>query len=184
MINRALGLSLATAALMFSTAAVALPDGADPAHTGSQGEPDCSACHFGGANPSEVSGIELMDLAEQMMSGKTYSLRFRVRDPEQQVGGFQVAVRDPKTGQSRGELKASASQRVARQGEVDYLTHREPQSATTEQAEQEPFTEWQIKWTAVSAGAVELAIAAIAADGDNSPIGDNVYTFSREIQVD
>ena len=178
-------LSVAVVGCLISAPALAFPDGPEPGLTGGQGYADCSSCHFAGPAPSENSGISLRGLVEQMVPGEHYQWVLEVRDPEQRVGGFQLAVRDLDTQQSIGELVFGDGLRaldaVLEDKQVTFLSHSEPQVAQADGGEQ--ITRWQLEWVAEQAGNIEVSIAAVAADGDDSALGDNVYTFSRIIST-
>ena len=171
----------ATAGSALSGSAVAFPDGPEPGLTGGKGFEDCSSCHFAGPPPSTGSGIELKGLAEHMVPGERYQIVIEVRDPAQQVGGFQLAVRDLSTLQSDGELVEGPGLRTLVANDVTFLSHSEPQRASS--TDQHQRTRWQFEWVAGKAQTVEVSVAAVAADGDDSALGDNVYTFSRIIST-
>ena len=171
----------ATGGLTLSGSAVAFPDGPEPGLTGGKGFEDCSSCHFAGPPPSTGSGIELKGLAEHMVPGERYQIVIEVRDPAQQVGGFQLAVRDLATLQSDGELVEGPGLRTLVANDVSFLSHSEPQRAAPTDDHQR--TRWQFEWVAGKAQTVEVSVAAVAADGDDSALGDNVYTFSRIIST-
>ncbi|MCC5879651.1 MAG: hypothetical protein JJU03_07140 [Idiomarina sp.] len=160
---------------------MAFPDGPEPGYTGGQGYADCSSCHFAGPDKSAASRIELYGLAEQMVADETYELTLLVSDPEQRLGGFQLAIRDLATGESVGELKVGDNQQISSYQGVDFLSHSEPQQAQPEEGEQ--VTRWKFQWRAANANDIEISAAAVAADGDDSSLGDNVYTISRIIQT-
>ncbi|WP_126798418.1 choice-of-anchor V domain-containing protein [Aliidiomarina soli] len=179
MINR---VTLIVAGLLASSAVSAFPEGAEPGYTGGWEQPDCSACHFAGPPQSERSGIELAGLAQQLVPGKTYQLELIVLDPEQQVGGFQLAIRNAGTGASSGEFEPQSGQQQLEADGITYLSHSEPAEASADGEEQR--TRWYIHWKAGADQAVEISVAAVAADADASPLGDNVYTLSRKITAD
>lgn len=181
--NSYLGTCLLFAAigLTVSGAVVAFPDGPEPGYTGGKGFEDCSGCHFAGPPPSTGSGIELTGLAEQMVPGERYQITIEVRDPEQQVGGFQLAIRNLSSLASDGQFVEREGLRILVDANVTFLSHSEPQRA--EQQGDHQLTRWQFEWVAGSAKKVELSVAAVAADGDDSSLGDNVYTFSRIIST-
>ncbi|RAJ99052.1 choice-of-anchor V domain-containing protein [Aliidiomarina maris] len=170
-------LGLAIFYLAAALPALAFPEGAEPKLTGGQGFDDCSSCHFAGPDKRETSGIELHGLAEQMVPGAWYQLTLEVTDPEQQVGGFQLAFRDLATGESVGEFDMGDGQLILPHDNVNFLGHSKPQRA--EQVDGDKVTRWQFVWRAGDAESLELSVAAVAADGDDSSLGDNVYTYSR-----
>lgn len=177
-------LSLASVALVVAVSlpVFAFPDGPEPEFTGGKGFADCSSCHFAGPPKSDASGIQLHGLAEQMVPGELYRFTVEVNDPEQRVGGFQLAIRDLTTGESVGELKHGDGLRIFAYKGVDFLSHSEPQNSQQQGQVQRVY--WEFEWRAEPAEELEFSVAAVAADGDDSSLGDNVYTFSRIIRAD
>lgn len=165
--------------LLVSTPAIAYPDGPEPRLTGGQGYADCSECHFAGPAPTQGNGVKLQGLVEQLVPGERYQWVLEVRDPAQRVGGFQLAVRDLDTQQSVGELVFAEGLRVVNDQQVTFLSHSEPKVAQAKGDYQ--VTRWEFEWVAEQAARIEVSVAAVAADGDDSALGDNVYTFSRII---
>ena len=163
--------------VMVSLPAMAFPEGSQPKLTGGQGFEDCSSCHFAGPAKTETSGIQLHGLAEQMVPGELYRFTLEVRDPEQRVGGFQLAFRDLATGASVGELEEGEGQHKLKHENVEFLAHSKPQQA--QETDGERHTRWEFVWRAAAAEELEVSVAAVAGDGDDSSLGDNVYTFSR-----
>lgn len=178
-------LTLAGLGVLAPLVAVAFPDGPEPGHTGGEGQADCGACHYAGPAKTEQSGIQLKGLAETLVPGNTYQIELIVNDPEQQVGGFQLAIRhrtNSQTAGSAGTLHSGEGLQVIRDQGIDYLSHGSPQQATSKNEAAE--THWRFNWTAPQAeGAYELAVAVVAANGDNSSLGDNVYQLTRPLAV-
>ena len=171
------GILCAASCVIVSLPVMAFPEGSEPKLTGGQGFEDCSSCHFAGPAKSDTSGIQLHGLAEQMVPGELYQLTIEVIDPEQRVGGFQLAFRDLASGDSVGQLKEGEGQHILKHENVEFLAHSEPQRAQESDGEQR--TRWEFVWRADDAEELEVSVAAVAGDGDDSSLGDNVYTFSR-----
>ncbi|MGX5915493.1 choice-of-anchor V domain-containing protein [Aliidiomarina sp. Khilg15.8] len=185
MLYRALMPPLA-AVVMLPLAALAFPDGPEPGHTGGAGQQDCSACHYAGPAQTAHSGIELHGLAETMVPGDTYQIELLVNDAEQQVGGFQLAIRyrdGSNEGVSAGQLVARDGQQTITDSGIEYLSHDTPQASVSQEGYAQ--TRWQFEWVAPKTNhAVELAVAAVAANNDNSSLGDNVYQLRRVIEAE
>lgn len=173
-------------AVLVPLGALAFPQGPDPGHTGGSGQQDCSSCHYAGPDKSADSGIELHGLAATIVPGDTYTIELVVRDPEQQVGGFQLAIRytdGSDQGTSAGQLSTGEGQQTVSAENIEYLSHDTPQVANTDNGEAE--TRWRFEWTAPQTErAMELAVAAVAANDDNSSLGDNVYTLRQGIKAE
>lgn len=178
------GMLLAIALLV--APAHAFPDGPEPGYTGGPGQQDCSACHYAGADKTQQSGIKLNGLAQLMVPGDTYQIELVVLDPEQRVGGFQLAVRyrdGSEEGRSAGRLSPGEQQRTVTADGIEYLLHGVPQSAAPQNGLAQ--TRWNFEWTAPPSNSqVEIAVAAVAANHDDSSLGDNVYLLRQEIKVE
>lgn len=169
-----------------STVPVPAPHAESPpaAHTGGFGEPTCRACHAEFELNLEGS-FTVEGLPERYTPGETYALALVLRSPGMARAGFQAAVRHAEgdaMGRSAGTLEAvdhSVRVRPDTLG-VRYMQH-EPGGYETES--QETVT-WAFLWTAPTgpAGRVAIHAAANSANGDDSPLGDLVYSAAYELE--
>jgi hypothetical protein len=178
-VNRAAPL-IALTALLPAPALFALhfADGPPARVSGGFGEDSCAACHFDRAVNDASGRLTLAGFPERYEPGATYELELTLsREPAFAAAGFQLAVRlaDGLTQAGTIEVPAAEQLRIGLQDQrgVRFAHHR---LATTAQ----PATNtarWKLSWTAPAAvGTVWIHAAAVAADGDESQLGDRVYT--------
>jgi hypothetical protein len=181
------GMGRAPAAMAGAPVALALllvtafKEGPLPGHTGGFGEPTCHACHFDHDLDASGGVVQISGLPESYTAGAQYAMRVVLARPGTRRAGFQVAVRfvdGPRAGQDAGRLEA-LDDRVqivpSPDGRVHYAQHTQAGGRATTAGR----AEWSVRWTAPSAdarGPVVAHVAANAADGDDSPLGDWVYT--------
>jgi hypothetical protein len=162
------------------------PDGAPPGFTGGFGEPTCQQCHFGGTLNEEGGSLSIEGVPDAYRPGGRYRLVLTLRRGDMERGGFQLAARfadGTAAGGQAGSFQV-ADERVKvvadAQGRVQYAGHARPGVEPTG----EGTSVWVLEWAAPAeaAGPVTFHAAANAADGDESPLGDLVYTTQRTIQ--
>jgi hypothetical protein len=148
-----------------------------PGFTGGFGEPTCQLCHSE-TRINEGSGrLSLAGVPEFYERNRTYALTVTVVHPGLAAAGFQLAVRHSDSGAQAGSLVAAPAEQarveVTLANGIAYAHHARP--GTTPAA---PDTaRWRLVWTApASAGEVSIHAVANAANGDDSPLGDYVYT--------
>lgn len=163
----------------------AYPDGAPPGHTGAPGENSCSACHFGGPGVGDDTGLRLVSFPTAYRSGETYRFSLILDDPAASVAGFQLRAvhQDGRwRGTAAGQLHAGESDRLQVQSVdgVQYLGHAEAMIRSGD-----VFT-WTVEWRAPdeARGPVAFHISAVAANGDDSSLGDNVYRLRQRLAVE
>ena len=170
-------------AAVVALTAAAHREGAPPAHTGGFGEPTCVECHFDW-EANEGPGRVALTAPAAWAPGETYTITVEVSDPDLVVAGFQLSARyddGDARGRSAGTLHADTpAVRVVPAptpaGDVLYAGHTEDGTEPAAQGR----ARWTVRWTAPSkgepAGAVVFHAAANAANYDESPFGDRVYT--------
>ncbi len=162
---------------------IAFRDGPPARVTGGFGEDSCGACHWNGAEDDGPGTLELHGFPEAYEPGARYPLEITLTDPDLVVACFQLAVRHPADESQVGTLEVPDTEEervgILVDREVEFAQHRlggiEPTEETT--------TRWSVEWVAPDEAGVPvvLHLAALAADGDQSQIGDRVYTRAFEI---
>jgi hypothetical protein len=172
----ALGASLAAAAAVFR-------DAPPPAYTGGFGEPTCRACHAD-APLNEASGTLAIDgIPDRYQPGRTYELEVTLRRDGMRRAGFELAARladGDGAGRQAGVVAPTDDRTVVALDSatrVAYLTHT--LAGTTVAAG--GTGRWTFRWTAPGAGAVAIHVAANAANDDDSPLGDFIYTRAMRV---
>lgn len=170
----------AAAALVLITPAPTLNvDGAPPAHTGGFGEPTCQACHVGGGLNAPGGALGVEGLPTSYRPGEPYRIRVVLHSEDMTAAGFQAALRfsgGDLDGTQAGRLEpidSSTSVRRDSTTDVRYVQH----SASGSGVSPSEVAVWSFRWTAPrEEGVVLLHVAANSANGDNSPLGDLIYT--------
>lgn len=151
-------------------------DGPPARVTAGFGEDSCIACHAG--QPANDAGgqLALTGFPERYTPGETYEIELALSRPKMTVAGFQLAVRraGDRTQAGRIRVPAGSDQRIGLLDErgVQFAHHLLPEPAPGGEVR------WKLSWIAPDgAGRVLLHAAAVAADGDESELGDRVYTL-------
>ena len=169
-----------------SLAALSLyKDGPPPAHTGGFGEPTCRECHSD-AGLNEAGGeLSIASAPATYEPGRTYELEVVLRRAGMLRAGFQLAARfadGAATGAPAGVLApADGRSRVIWDtlSHVSYIEHNQNGTALRGDAGR-----WLVRWTAPAAnarGVVEFDVAGNAANDDDSPLGDFIYTRTLRV---
>ncbi len=155
----------------------AFPEGPPARLTGGFGEDSCHACHWEfEENPAEGE-LRISGFPEEYEPGRTYELRIGLERSGISVAGFQLAARHAGDTTQAGSFDVPAEEEdrveVVTEREIEFAQHRlggiEP--------EEEGATGWSVRWTAPTSDArVLLHASAVAGDGDQSQMGDRVYT--------
>lgn len=188
----ALAIALTLIAFSVPQAVLARSGGAPSASSGGSlpGEQLCTRCHQGTANSGSGS-IELL-VADSPATGymyapgETVAIVVRASDSAAARIGFQATTRVGNGCTQGGTLIAGTSMRVrsaqgvgdcsGTAGELQWVTHSRPQNGST--------AEFRFDWTAPEAdsGPVTFALAVLAANGDGSASGDQVYSLSATLE--
>lgn len=175
---------LAVAAAVVVLTAAANRDGPPPAHTGGFGEPSCVECHYDWDANSGAGQVRI-EAPAYFVAGHTYDIIVLLRDPDMAVGGFQLSARFDAGGRNAGHFGTdSPGSRVtvnSRAGyDIEYASH-DPGSLDPGEAGK---ARWVVRWTAPTDGAtIVFHVAANAANDDDSPFGDRVYTTSARSEA-
>lgn len=153
-------------------------------HTGGFGEPTCHACHDELELDADGSGqLELSGLPERYESGETYLLTVVLASDGMERAGFEAAVRF--TGSPPPGLQAGTLAAVDERTQVSYLGLTPVYYVRQTEAGSQggAVVSWTFTWTApLSGGPVTVHLAANSANGDNSPLGDFILTWSDTIE--
>jgi hypothetical protein len=178
--TRRLALGLAALCAAGAGAAAAVPpagrDAPPPGHTGGSGEPTCHECHFQAEVNQGGGAIAMTGLPEAYAPGATYPVSVTVSHPGMRTGGFQIAARF-EDGTQAGHLDIPDAEAgragITFDGGIQYAHHLHAGTG----GPPGPSTAWTLTWTAPDCGrTVAFHVAGIGADGDDSPLGDYVYT--------
>ena len=158
-----------------------------PAYTGGFSEPLCTECHLQADVNTGPGTLTIAGLPRKYEPGARYTLTITIAQSYLSAGGFQMSARF-EDGTQAGSLTAAPSQEtrmdVTLHEDVQYIHHVYAGTPAVS-----PDTaRWQVLWTAPTAqmrsngaspgGAVVFHIAGNAADDDESPLGDMIYTTS------
>ncbi|PYO85418.1 MAG: hypothetical protein DMD37_02810 [Gemmatimonadetes bacterium] len=159
-------------------------NGPPPAHTGGFGEPTCRECHFDADLNQPGGAVAITGAPDRYTEGRTYELAVTLRRAGMLRGGFQLAARFA-DGDSLGRPAGSVARIDARTAvvwdtitHVGYIEHTAVGSGVSNAT-----ARWTIRWTAPAdpRGAVVFHVAANAANDDESPLGDFIYTTSLQV---
>lgn len=169
------------ALLLAAAPARAYLDGPPAGHTGGFGEPTCHRCHFDQPLDEPAGRLDVEGFPEAFEPGRRYELRVTLSRPGMARGGFQLALRfaagDP-AGRPAGRLTAGEGAEVV-EGPTGVPYARQARGGTAAPAG--GSFQWTVEWEAPpdSGGEVVLHLAANAANGDDSELGDFVYLWER-----
>jgi hypothetical protein len=173
-------LAVTAVALLFPGAAVPLFHAAAPpvGHTGGFGEPTCLKCHTGDPVNAFGGSVRVEGFPKRYTPGRAYPLTVVLRADETAVAGFQLAARF--IGGDGGEGGAGSLRTLDGRVAVTFDEHGQPYAHQTEAgaAVADPAgSSWTLEWVAPPGGGdVLLHVAANSGNGDNSPLGDLIYT--------
>ncbi|MGH8131350.1 MAG: choice-of-anchor V domain-containing protein [Steroidobacteraceae bacterium] len=166
-------------ALLPGPALVALHfrDGPPASVTGGFGEDSCQVCHFGDSVNDAGGRLSLHGFPERYTPGKIYEFELALSRPKMAAAGFELAIRHAGDRTQAGRIAVSADDEAS----VGLLDERGVQFAHHLQADAAPDAKtvrWQLSWTAPEVAApVVVHASAVAGDGDESQLGDYVYTL-------
>jgi len=160
-----------------SAAPLSHADGPPAGYTGGFGEPTCHECHseFAVDEPTGFLGVE--GLPSLYQPGGTYRVSVVLRGDDMERAGFQGAFRfssGPQGGRQAGRVAPGDTSVMIRSHDgIDYVQHTRGGSVVNPGN----MTVWQVRWTAPAASdPVVFHVAANNANGDDSPLGDFIYT--------
>ncbi len=174
----AMALGIAPGAMV--GAPLAFLDGPPPAFTGGFGEPTCRQCHSDVPAPDPAGAVAVRGLPARYLPGARYVLTVRLGRPEMVAAGFQLSARG-EDGSQAGTLRPLDERAAVRtSGGVQYAGHTRAGTVVAGDS-----TSWRVEWTAPrrTGGSVRFHLAGNAADGDESQLGDHVYTATKSVDV-
>ena len=182
----ALGVALAATAPLAVAAGVrtAYPDAPPPGTTGGFGEPTCVSCHFA-TTPDTLGSLALRGLPATYAPGRSYELTVELARADMAAAGFQLSARfasGPVHGRQAGAFRVLGDHAaVTPQSGVEYVH----QSLAGAVPPTPGLARWRIEWTAPGEGSapIRFHVAANAANGDDSPLGDRVYALQETIDA-
>lgn len=152
-----------------------------PGHTGGFGENDCTVCHLE-AGPNLPGGsLTLLGLPEAYEPGGSYELEVVLEAEGTERAGFQLTARHPDGSQAGTFTPGDGGVQVLSPDSLvaDYVAQTAKGADVTDPS----GATWRVHWTAPPGrGAILFHLAANSANGDESPLGDLVYTAARNIE--
>jgi hypothetical protein len=152
--------------------------------TGAPGENTCRTCHDHG--PDDGS-LQILGVPAEYLSGQSYTLTVSIGDPGQQRWGFELTAVD---GDGNGAGTFTITDPVNTQlsdnnpsTARDYVKHT---STGTYHGTFDGPVMWMFQWTAPvgNIGDIHFHVAGVAADGDGTEFGNNVYSTSAAVVPD
>ncbi len=171
-----------TAAVAAAVLATGFRDGPPARVTGGFGEDSCIACHYEDHAPPATGIVRLDGLPDRFTPGETYRLSVILEHADMLVAGFQLAMRHPDDPRQAGTFEppdgGTRPVSLLSERDIQFVQHG------TEGADVEDGTaSWAVLWTAPdSTQPVVAHVAAVAGDGDESQVGDAVYTLERTVE--
>jgi len=161
--------------------------GPPPGHTGGFGEPTCRACHSDAGLNEPGGGLTITGAPTSYEPGQTYQLEVVLRHAGMLRAGFQLAARfadGPAAGIQAGDFTPTDARSVVISDtllRVRYIEHTARGTDLSGDAGR-----WIVRWTAPagvgpSRGAVAFNAAGNAANDDDSPLGDFIYTTALRV---
>lgn len=161
-------------------------EGPPAAYTGGFGEPTCQACHTGNDLNAEGGELRVSGVPDGYRPGDTYLITVLLRSSGMAAAGFQATLRfdgSVRSGEQAGtivHLDARTHVSLSEPNGVQYIHHLRPGTTPTT----EELASWSFEWTAPEEPLpVILHITANSANGDDSPLGDLIYTLFQRIAV-
>jgi hypothetical protein len=152
--------------------------GPDPKLTGGFSESTCVQCHNSyKLNEGRLKGgsFEIEGLPEKYEAGKSYTLKMLIAHPNQLRWGFELSARSVHSGAQAARLiPIDSSTQVKEAGGISYIMHT--RSGTKEGTKDR--SSFSFTWIApeASAGMIVFNAAGNAANGNDEPTGDYIYT--------
>lgn len=152
-----------------------------PARTGGFGEMTCHQCHWDNPLNDPAGRLTLDGVPDVYTPGEQYLITVMLARPGTGRAGFQLAAREDginmNSGSDAGLLQPGDGTSETVHDDAKRVTYLQHSPAAAEVTTSGAAT-WKFRWTAPTEGPVAFHVAANAANGDDSPLGDYVYTAS------
>lgn len=167
---------------LLSAGAALLPAhsrGPVPKMTGGFGEGTCTSCHRSEPlNEGRLRGgvFQIMGVPKTFVSGESYLMSVVIGQPGQSRWGFELTVRFAGSGMQAGRLVPSDAMTQVKDADgIQYIEHTADGSRA---GTSDGTVEFHFTWIAPdpSGGQVFFNAAGNAANSNNSPAGDYIYT--------
>jgi len=168
-----------------SLAAVPLFRAGPPtAHTGGFGEPTCRACHSDAGLNEPGGELAITGAPATYELGRTYQLEVVLRRAGMLRAGFQLAARfadGAAAGSPAGVLAPGDGRSVVIWDTLSHVSYIEHTQIGTDM--RGDAGRWLVSWTAPAdaRGVVAFHAAGNAANDDDSPLGDFIYTAALRV---
>jgi hypothetical protein len=158
--------------------------GPPPAHTGGFGEPTCRACHSDAGLNEPGGELAITGAPAGYEPGRTYQLEVVLRHAGMLRAGFQLAARfadGAAAGRPAGVLASGDGRSVVIWDTLSHVSYIEHTQIGTDL--RGDAGRWLVSWTAPSdaRGVVAFNAAGNAANDDDSPLGDFIYTTAVRV---
>lgn len=161
-------------------------EGPPPAHTGGFEGPTCQACHTGNDLNAPGGALRVSGVPDGYRPGDTYLVTVTLDSSGMGAAGFEASFRfdgSVRRGEQAGAIVHHDPRTFVTLDGPDGVQYVHHLHAGTEPTTAE-LASWTFEWTAPEEPLpVILHIAANSANGDDSPLGDLIYTLTRRIAV-
>lgn len=146
------------------------------AFTGGFGEKTCHSCHFDYDLNWKEGSLEISGLPQELIPGKSYSIKIEVIRENIGRAGFQISARDKRGAQS-GIFNISGNKRVMLTNQVPDTLQYVQHSFSGTNPVKSGVNNWIIEWIAPDElpDTTFFNISSNAANGDESAFGDWIY---------
>jgi hypothetical protein len=160
---------------------LAYKEGPFPNVTGGFGDQTCHSCHLDHPVNAPGGALNIAGVPPAYEPGRTYRITVTLTRDGMKRGGFEIAARyasGSRRGKQAGEWRLTDAREQMIPSQVDpqlrFVQHTLAGSRTATPGS----NSWTIDWAAPSppGGVVQFNIAANAANNDDSPLGDFIYT--------
>jgi len=154
-------------------AVMAYPEGAPWGASDPDAAENCESCHFDYAPVRASAALSVEGLPGKAEPGRTYRLRVRFDMPDAVIAGFQMLAKAE---------HGAAGEFASTHPDIEYLGAA---IRSTVPLRNDGGIQWALTWTApqATAGTVTLFLAAMRANDDGSPFGDQAHFRSFVVEL-